>query len=182
MKLLMALALGAVICIPGMAMADMTIVGDSWIIGSWAQGFNETGVTFREVETFMVSGSTNFESPGFESFSDNSWSGASPNPNYAIGTGPSSSNLTWAIKFTGSTADSFAFDFFAWTDSTHKDPPAEYAHAVWNGSGWAINSNVNDKTGEDYDRGAVPIPGALLLLGAGMVRLAPYSRRKNTIV
>lgn len=170
------------IVVPMNARADLMRVGDPTEIGSWTQAFNESGVgNFDTVETFMLSGGP-FEAPPFAGFSIAGWSGSLINNNYAIGSGPATTSLTWNINFSGSQSSPLGFDFLAWEGGVF-GTLKEAAKATWSGSGWSFALFTTDGTiGSNsvaYDRcpPPVPEPATMLLLGSGLLGLVGFGRR-----
>jgi len=142
--------------------------GDPFPIGSWAQGFNESGVgNFTQVETIFRSGPGGpFEAPGFSSFSQPGWAPGLVTSTHVTATGPALNNLTWNIAFLGNQSQPLTFDFYAWNNTTL----AESVRAVWNGGSWAF-----DVKGAEFLSSPSPVPepttiltGALLLLPFGV--------------
>ena len=172
-KVIMLLALAAVICLPGIGLADYTTIGEPTETGSWSQQFNESGVgLFNIIEAFSLSGNS-FEPTPFTGFSNGGWSGSLVNPTYALGTGPAVTSLNWWINFFGAKASPLVFDFLAWNN----DVIRERAHASWSGSSWTITVLSGEGEPGEYDRSAVPIPAAVWLLGTGLVGLFGIRRR-----
>ena len=174
-KVLMVLALAAVICLPGMAGATVSTIGGGSVTGSWTQGFNESGVgLFDHIEAFITSGPP-FEAPIFSSYSVAGWDCTYPNLNYAAGCGPAVDNLTFNIQFSGDYSTPFSFDFLAYTGGCFGTGVCvEADHAVWDG-GWTITSF----DGCNYDHSAVPLPPSVLLLGTGLLGLVGLGWRSK---
>lgn len=176
LKVVFLCALVLAICLPGIAAADLIDFGDPIEIGSWAQAFNESGVgSFDAMEVFMVSGASDFNPPGFSNFSGAGWSGDVINPDYAVATGTAQTNMNFNIRFTSNQSTPFAFDFLAWEGGVF-GTLKEAAHAVWTGSSWNITAITNPDI-NGYNR--VPIPGALVLLGSGLLGLAGLGWRRS---
>jgi hypothetical protein len=174
-KVLMALALAVVVCLPGAA-AALTFQGDPFDCGSWAQRFVADVGTYDALEAFMMSPATDFEAPGWENFSVTGWTARTPNPDYARGLGPSSNNVQMDLKFSGSQATPLSFDFFAWSGGILTGNIVDSAHCTWNGSGWSFSTALHDPTGQDYNR--VPICSTWLLLGSGLLGLGGLGWRR----
>lgn len=160
--------------------ASLVTDGDPISIGSWAQGFNESGVgDFTQLETIFRSGPGGpFESPGFSSLA-NGWTVGVFNADHVIATGPAMNNLTWNIDFAGSISDTFVFDFYAWNGNTS----LEQVRATWN-NGWSFVVG-NGVGGATLLSAPTPVPepttmiaGALLLLpfGASAIRILRKNR------
>ncbi len=162
---------------PVVARADVITIGDPYPIGSWAQRFQEDGVTFDKMEIFFINGApgTGFESPGFRNFTNVGWGGSLVNPGYALALGSPLGWLQFDIAFLGLTSQTFAFDFFAYRGAEMVDK----AHATWNG-GWSITATgLQDPTGNDYNR-SVPEPTTTLsLLGIGLAGMWLARRRRT---
>ncbi len=154
-------AVALVIVFANSARATLITIGDPAEIGSWGQGFNESGVgNFTQVETIMRSGGP-FESPGFAGLAGG-WTVGLFSANQVVATGPAINNMTWTIRFLGSSSSPLVFDFYAWNGNTL----AERARASWNGGGWTINGNAEVLSAPT----AVPEPTTMI---AGLLLLLP---------
>jgi hypothetical protein len=174
-KWLAALALGTVISLPGMAMADMAAVGNPTIVGSWAQEFQVHSVgLFDTVGIFMTSTDSDFLYPGFLSFNVAEWKSSYnfQTPDEALATGAPVDILNFAIHFSGEPSTPLSFDVKAWSDGV-SGTLKEFAHLNW-ASTWTITYEHPDP----HCVAVVPLPGGIVLLGAGLVRIANYRRRK----
>jgi hypothetical protein len=84
--------------------------------------------------------------------------------------------LQFTINFSGIRENDFSFVFTPFTTNAYTNSiGTEIANVAWN-DGWTITYGSND---HESIRAVVPIPGALLLLGAGMARLVSYARRRR---
>jgi len=152
--------------------ASIISVGDVVLGNSWSQGFNESGVgNFDLVAVKMLSAGDSFETATHSGFSDGSWAllyeDTTPAPIIASASGTSTNNLTWNIKFTGTSSDPLNFVFVAFNGETI----AESANADWNGSAWNITLGTWAPTRSEL----VPEPATMALLGLGVLAL----RRKK---
>ncbi len=173
-KFVIVLALGAVICLPGIAVAD------------WAQQFNESGVgNFDAMEFLMVSGGSEWTN-GAYAFNNNSWSGEIINPGYAKANGDTVTDLTFNLGGTDvGSPNVFTFDFLAWDGDILTGTLKEHVSATFNG-GWSfaapIIADVNNYDRTDPPPNAVPLPPSVLLFGTGLLGLGVLPWRKKNKV
>jgi hypothetical protein len=144
---------------------------------AWYQTFTEGGYgnEFDTMAVYMVSDNASFEAPGFDGFTVDGWTAkpieSAPVSAYQASSETAVQEISFNLLFSGNREDftennQLVFEFYTYLDGNQ----VNYAEAKWDGSGWDINPP---------DLAPVPIPGALLLVGAGLVRLAAY-RRKRT--
>jgi hypothetical protein len=165
------LALGAVICLPGMAAADQIILtfdesnlnfnmppynlfiwGGGWTISDGAVSAG-TGATIASNNAFA------FEGADF-------WSNAATNLTIT-GTQVGGTTVSQILEINSSHKFFGGAAFTGFTNLTK----------LTFGTDNALNFGMDNFT----DSTVVPLPGALVLLGAGLVRLAAYSRRKRAM-
>jgi hypothetical protein len=184
-KLLILLTLGAIICLPGLAMA--------WVpsVTFIENGTDPNGVNhgqFDKIEIFMMDGST-FNAPFIQNASlPGGWSSNLVDPKYTLVTGLLTSLLgPFTVELPDPSTASHVLDYFVWDDNT-----LLYSQRItWNGTGSGGDSNgfsypilasdgstytYNGTTGT-YDR--APIPASVLLLGTGLLGLIGLRRKSR---
>jgi len=154
------------------AFADLTADGDPVEGNTWSQAFYESDVSnYDLVAVQMVSGGDTFESPTHYSFNRVGWSLLWENdptyPTLASASGPTTSNMTWSIRFAGLSSNPLTFDYAVFSGETLLNS----ARAVWS-PGWTSIANYPGGVNAPWQptRGeVVPVPGAILLgiLGLG---------------
>jgi hypothetical protein len=194
-KVFMILALGAVICLPGLVSASTTI-GDPGTDTDWTQRMVEDGYApytspnpspFNKLEVFMLDG-TNLTLPFFIDFDHTGWSSVVVNGSYAVATGPTvtpTDLLYYTFQIPDPSTTAREFDYLVWNG----DHLVGTQHITW-GPGWSYpyfnGDGIQASNGTYYDRsdpepplGAeIPLPPSLLLLGSGLVGLGFLRRRK----
>lgn len=176
------LALALVLLLPAAAPANIITVGGPNPIGSWTQAFQETTKEeYPFTKMVITSDSILFKAPGFmdlpEGWSTNLSEGTATT---VVATGLDTSYAEFKIYFDTETDETFTFTFEAWGNIPNMGETVETvldsATLSWNGEAWNVDCTP---TAYSYDVALVPLPGALVLLGAGLVRLAAYGRRRK---
>jgi hypothetical protein len=156
-------------------------VDDPQPYASWAQEFLEHNVGFfdRILITMEPEAASAFVDPAFIAFNLAGWTQTSFQDQEARAAGPLTNELQLKIHFAGDSTTPLAFDFRAYGLG---DETMESAHLKWSGGTvggeWTITYNYDDP---HCIAAVVPIPGAVLLLGAGLVRLAARIRREKEL-
>jgi hypothetical protein len=178
LTLLAILALGAVICLPGLAMA-WTLPGAFYENGTDPNGVNHG--QFNKIEVFMMDGST-FDAPFIQeaSIPGAGWSSTLVNPTYSLSTGPLTNILgPFTVELPDPSSTAHVLDYFVYLD----DALLYSQRITWNGTGsggdyngWSYPILASDGstytyggTSGTYDRAS--LPPSLLLLGTGLLGL-----------
>ena len=154
------------------------IDGGAVVTNSWQINTGFSASSYDTFEAFIQddTGAGPFELPGIDNFSTGGWSAQLINPGYVLGTGPTTfGSLNFDMHFAGDITQSVNVDIFVYTAGNI------LGYGQWrfsNGSVDPIAYGVNDPTGKNYDRTAVPEPATLALMGLGMAGLG-FIRRKQ---
>lgn len=146
--------------------------GDAIEDGSWKQRFvlDAPDTPTNKIEIFMTSGADFEADGGVSNATVSGWTTTVINPTYAVSTGPVMNvGAQFDIYFGGNVA-ALTFDIIFWGD----EGVVSAYHSTYNGN-WYFTQFVTDGSG--YDRSPVPIPGAVWLLGSGLIGLAGIRRR-----
>ena len=180
MKTLKTLAIGLAV----VGLMSVTSVRASFVstggpvnIGSWAQGWTESGVgIFNQVDAYIRSGAgVTWEAPGLRTFSPVTWVSAFTSPTLAIATGPDVNYLAFSTAFTSASSTPLSIDLYAWDGSTLKDS----VRAFWSGSGWTYGTADTLAGPSAVPEPTTMIAGALLLLPFGASTLRILRKRQT---
>ena len=184
-KALSLIILGAIFCLPSLAMA-WTLPGTFVENGTDPNGVNHG--QFDKIEIFMMDGST-FNAPFIQDASlPSGWSSSLVDAKYTLVTGSLTSLLgPFTVELPNPSTTSHVLDYLVWRDNT-----LLYSQRVtWNGTGsggtyngWSYPILVSDGstysyngTTGTYDR--APIPASLVLLGTGLLGLIGLRRKSR---
>lgn len=165
------LALGAVICLPGMACADYV---QPWTENGIYQGATQT---WDKMEIFLKTPG-NWTGTGLSGFSAAGWSAVFINPQYVLATGPLydpdvSGNFLYTTSSTDRT-DPYTWDMFLWNGATI----VGVQRSTWTSAGWVYSDLTADPPAEN--RSHIPTPPTLLLLGTGLLGLLGLRRKSRS--
>jgi PEP-CTERM motif-containing protein len=177
--LLVLLALATALAITPTALAGTVVVGNPGSSpADWNQGFEENGVTFNNMEFFMLTPGVTLQAVSFDGGADpgTNWSASLVNSQYlqyksngADQTDP----LFFTLGFSSDPSTPFTFDFYA----TEGTSVVDSARASWANGSWTINP-LDPGNIVSENAAATPEPGSLLLLGTGLLGLAVILFRK----
>ena len=151
--------------------------------GSWGHDWIVKGTKFNKIESFVVSGNTNFVDyhEGQYDFSHDGWNSTNINDDYNLATGSDSTDdMHWWMKWSADEPEPFEVHTLLWDDDDFKGG----FNFKWDGNDWDNKSHddytIHDK--DSYDRSCKPPthvsePGTLLLLGSSLVGIAAFKRK-----
>jgi hypothetical protein len=182
-KVLMVLALGAVICLPGMAMADFLmsdVSGWHWTDPGLYPNQNDPNFKYDAFNTYITGGAETFSNAfvGTDKatvlFNLGSWTGTYVSPTASHAQGPEQGlgqTLQWNYNFVDIAPPATVFPYSIKIDYFDKGNYLGYEHYTINGG--------------DAQGGftPVPLPPSMLLMGSGLVGLVGLrGRRRKTSV
>ena len=177
-KVIMLLAVAAVICLPGMAMADYTLQAGTNFY--WSQ---PGSITFDQFDTYFSNGTT-FSSAVIDgdvatigwggSFNGtDGWVGTKISDTLSRATGNDTSVLNWNYNFNGALPASYPLTF----DINYYLDGRFVGHEGYQITAWNTYTPPNGFNQVEYNSNAVPEPATMLLLGFGLVGLAGARRK-----
>lgn len=151
-------------------------IGAPALTGSWTQSWGVISCCgdMDKMEAFIISGNTDFESPGVTNLWPLSWSATLVNPDYLLVTGTPiviDNGLYWNETYTAAMSEPFMIDHLLWNGSSF----IVGWRNNWDGTGWNDGSVIRDPSG--YNRSSVPEPSTMLLLGSGLAVIVALRRQ-----
>ena len=174
-KLIVALALGAVICLPGMAQADWNFTVTGYYDNYPESGGPVTG-PIDKIDVSITSGTFDFANPGMIDYGGqfSGWTVNNINSKFVQATNiaaPSSAGWNYTFAGTGPVYP-FTLDWNAYDNGVFK----VHEHIALDSSG-GISGYYDTNPAQ-----MVPLPPSVLLLGSGLLGLGFLPRRKKSEV
>jgi hypothetical protein len=188
-NLFLAVAMAMVICMPGMAFADLITAVDQGYFDNYPAAWPAAGPYFDRIEVSITGGTVIFSGPGLMALPDTGWPQSSygaTSANFAGWTGskitdtfsianysgPSSGAAAWNYQFSGTPGTAYALDVNFFNGSTF----LLHEHITFNGNYGGVTGTYNSDQST-----VVPIPPTALLLGGGLLGLVGlgWRRRKS---
>jgi hypothetical protein len=190
-KLIMVLALGAVICLPEVASAYLAP-------GTWREAGSETAtIPFTKLEVF-VTDSTILTDPVLVNLNKTTWTSTLVNEKYFLAEGPPPGTIDYRWQFPDPNTTPREVEYLVWNG----DELNSSQHIIFTGSGYRYPTDTRDWGYYEGDgvhdfygnllpsredpllllSAAVPLPPSVLLLGSGLLGLGFLPRRKQSEV
>ena len=179
-KLLMTLALGVLLFMPGMANADWTSLDQGWYDNY--PFTSSPAVPVNQLDFYITSGSATFDtsaplasygSPGFSG-----WTVTSYSPYYIVATNPSApTSATWEYIFSGT--GPVANYTLVWYGYYNGQFQMEEIDTVTNGQVLGLSQGGYYYYNYTPPPDPVPLPPAVLLLGSGILGLIALRWRRK---
>ena len=172
-RLMVILALGAVLCLPGVAMA---------LTENWASWDFTTDPTPNQVDTLLLfielPSTATFAGTGFNMLPANTgWSNSLKNSQYAYASGPATNYLNaFSTNFTGTVPAGTYVDWYAYSGGINGTLVEEYRQTVGDQYSFVAITTPRD----DPSHNLVPLPPSVLLLGSGLLGLGLLRLRRKT--
>jgi hypothetical protein len=183
-NLILVLALGVVICLPGVALADWTFLGATSYVDNYPENYPTAGDPITLIDAYITGGGISFSSTGMIDFNSefSGWTPTLISSTFSQATNSSGDTAArWNYQFADPQQTSFALDWNAF-DSTGEFVVHEHVTVAP-----GIISGVYDTYQYipdplDCPTPAVPLPPSVLLLGSGLLGLGFLPRRKQSEV
>jgi regulator of RNase E activity RraB len=184
------LMLGAVCLMAGQAGATMLTIGTPFNSGSWSGKVEiKDNRKINRLEAFVISGNKFKDEAGIEKIDKKDWKSSFERSDYSKAEGSSTDELNCDLHFDGKHDDNkdvvdahpVELVILTWFDKELRGD----VHCNFDGKEWFYEDHSGDRDNHDDDRNdhqndcnPVPEPGTFVLLGAGLLGLGAYGRKR----